>query len=149
MFYHTFVSRIFLLLWKLDNVYDFLYEEYDITRYYIWGFYYRAIRFVLELHSYGVMQLNNWNNTIEIIWRKINTLCSLWNVTRNHPSIVRIRCPVNWTQKCNHSWMHHLSNCDILNIFLTSTFVANSFHYLWISLFSWCKYSTHTSNDNR
>ena len=46
MFHCPFVARFFLLLWKFDNLYDFLYEKHDISWYNLWRLCDCAIRWV-------------------------------------------------------------------------------------------------------
>ena len=46
---------------------------------------------------------------------------SVWNVTRSHPSPVRLRGSIYWIEKCNNYWMRYISNCDISYVFYSST----------------------------
>ena len=88
-------------------------------------------------------------NTFDTYYLRIIFLSSVWNVTRSHPSSVRLRGSIYWTEECNNCRMSYISNCDISYIFFSSTFIDNSLNNLWVSFLSWCKHCTYTTNDNR
>ena len=74
---------------------------------------------------------------------------SLWHVPRHHLTIIGLRCPIHWIEKCNYHRVHHIPNRYIFNISYPSTFSCNGCNHIWLLVVSWCEHCSDTPNDNR
>ena len=77
-----------------------------------------------------------------------SSFASVWHVPRHHFTVIGLRRSIDWIEKCNYHWVHHIPNRYISYLPYPSIFSRDGCHHVWVLVISWCKHCSHSTYDN-